>query len=116
MRGREACCVHYAEDFYMSLYNVIFTVLPPLVIGMFDQDVDRQSSRLYPGMPLADCKAAPLSLRGASLHACVRDCAAVAGIQECLLCTGLYQAGPKNLYFRPRALAGWIINAIFQVL
>ena len=36
-------------DFYMSLYNVIFTVLPPLVIGMFDQDVNRESSRLYPG-------------------------------------------------------------------
>lgn len=36
-------------DFYMSLYNVIFTVLPPLIIGMFDQDVDREMSRLYPG-------------------------------------------------------------------
>ena len=38
-----------AADFYMSLYNVIFTVLPPLIIGMFDQDVDREMSRLYPG-------------------------------------------------------------------
>ncbi|BDA43574.1 Phospholipid-transporting ATPase 3 [Coccomyxa sp. Obi] len=63
------------NDFYMSLYNVIFTVLPPLIIGMFDQDVDRDMSRLYPG---------------------------------------LYQAGPKNLYFRPWALAGWVVNAIFQ--
>jgi len=27
---------------------------------------------------------------------------------------GLYQAGPKNLYFRPKALAGWLLNAIFQ--
>ena len=33
----------------MSLYNVIFTVLPPLVIGIFDQDVDREMSHLYPG-------------------------------------------------------------------
>jgi len=41
-----------AADFYMSLYNVIFTVLPPLVIGIFDQDVDREMSRLYPGQPL----------------------------------------------------------------
>ena len=38
-----------AADFYMSLYNVIFTVLPPLVIGIFDQDVDREMSRLHPG-------------------------------------------------------------------
>jgi hypothetical protein len=28
--------------------------------------------------------------------------------------TGLYQAGPKNSYFRPKALAGWVVNAIFQ--
>ena len=27
---------------------------------------------------------------------------------------GLYQAGPKNIYFRPRALAGWLLNAVFQ--
>ena len=27
---------------------------------------------------------------------------------------GLYQAGPRNLYFRPRALAGWLLNAVFQ--
>jgi hypothetical protein len=39
----------------MSLYNVIFTVLPPLVIGMFDQDVGRDSSRLYPGTRLSSC-------------------------------------------------------------
>ena len=32
-----------------------------------------------------------------------------------MCCTaGLYQAGPKNLYFRPRALAGWLLNAVFQ--
>ena len=28
--------------------------------------------------------------------------------------TGLYQAGPRNLYFRPSALVGWVLNAIFQ--
>ncbi len=39
------CCA----DFYMSLYNVIFSVLPPLVIGIFDQDVNREMSRLYAG-------------------------------------------------------------------
>lgn len=45
--GADNCLA--AADFYMSLYNVIFTVLPPLIIGMFDQDVDREMSRLYPG-------------------------------------------------------------------
>ena len=40
---------HCSADFYMSLYNVIFTVLPPLVIGIFDQDVNREMSRLHPG-------------------------------------------------------------------
>lgn len=27
---------------------------------------------------------------------------------------GLYQAGPKNIYFRPSALAGWLLNAVFH--
>ena len=47
----KSCMV--CADFYMSLYNVIFTVLPPLIIGMFDQDVDRDMSRLYPGALLS---------------------------------------------------------------
>ena len=39
--------------------------------------------------------------------------AAATSHRQC--CTaGLYQAGPKNLYFRPRALAGWLLNAVFQ--
>jgi hypothetical protein len=29
---------------------------------------------------------------------------------------GLYQAGPRNLHFRWRALAGWVANAAFQAL
>ena len=44
-----ADCLIGCADFYMSLYNVIFSVLPPLVIGIFDQDVNREMSRLYPG-------------------------------------------------------------------
>ncbi|KAK9864093.1 hypothetical protein WJX84_000818 [Apatococcus fuscideae] len=38
------------NDFYMSLYNVGFTVLPPLVVGIFDQDVSKDLSRRYPGL------------------------------------------------------------------
>ena len=53
--GQTACAhdlriFHCGADFYMSLYNVIFSVLPPLVIGIFDQDVNREMSRLYPGV------------------------------------------------------------------
>ena len=29
---------------------------------------------------------------------------------------GLYQAGPRNLYFSWRALAGWLANAVFQAV
>ena len=39
-------------DFYMSLYNVLFTVLPPMVVGIFDQDVSRSFSLRYPGQLL----------------------------------------------------------------
>lgn len=62
-----------AADFYMSLYNVIFTVLPPLVIGIFDQDVDREMSRLYPGQLIMSFISEPQSLLAARLaqqHGC----------------------------------------------
>lgn len=38
------------DDFYMSLYNVIFTSLAPLAVGLLDQDVDRVSSLQFPGL------------------------------------------------------------------
>jgi len=41
---RSACA-----DFYMSLYNVVFTMLAPLVIGTIDQDVNRATSLSHPG-------------------------------------------------------------------
>ena len=122
MTEPERCALRPA-DFYMSLYNVIFTVLPPLVIGMFDQDVDRANSRLYPGAPpsqraVADRRPCPLA---AGPCACMRRCAVPqwpAGRLDTggsAVCAGLYQAGPRNLYFGPQALAGWVANAIFQV-
>ena len=39
-----------AADFYMSGYNVAFSLLPPLLIGIMDQDVDRGHASKYPGM------------------------------------------------------------------
>ena len=59
-----------AADFYMSLYNVIFTVLPPLIIGMFDQDVDRDMSRLYPGalLPISIAYSFKLSSHASFRH------------------------------------------------
>ena len=42
-----------AADFYMSLYNVVFTALTPLIVGTMDSDVNREMSRKYPGEPLA---------------------------------------------------------------
>ncbi|KAK9844803.1 hypothetical protein WJX74_007043 [Apatococcus lobatus] len=38
------------NDFYMSLYNVLFTVLPPMIVGIFDQDVSKDLSLRYPGL------------------------------------------------------------------
>ena len=42
-----------AADFYMSLYNVVFTALMPLIVGTMDIDVNRESSRKYPGITSA---------------------------------------------------------------
>lgn len=36
----------------MSLYNVVFTALTPLIVGTMDSDVNREMSRKYPGPPL----------------------------------------------------------------
>ena len=36
-------------DFYMSGYNVVFTMLPPLLVGILDQDVDRAHISKFPG-------------------------------------------------------------------
>lgn len=33
----------------MSLYNVVFTALTPLIVGTMDSDVNREMSRKYPG-------------------------------------------------------------------
>ncbi|DBB12995.1 TPA: hypothetical protein ACH3X3_005736 [Trebouxia sp. C0006] len=38
------------NDFYMSLYNVVFTALTPLIVGTMDSDVNREMSRKYPGL------------------------------------------------------------------
>ncbi|KAK9829125.1 hypothetical protein WJX72_004020 [[Myrmecia] bisecta] len=63
------------NDFYMSLFNVVFTVLPPLVLGTMEQDVNKEMSRKYPG---------------------------------------LYQVGPRNMYFSHRARAAWLLNGFWQ--
>ena len=42
-----------AADFYMSLYNVVFTAVPPLIMGLLDEDVDKTMSSRYAGALLA---------------------------------------------------------------
>mmetsp|Transcript_27781 Transcript_27781/g.60882 ORF Transcript_27781/g.60882 Transcript_27781/m.60882 type:complete len:264 (-) Transcript_27781:250-1041(-) len=38
------------DDTYMTLYNVVFTAAAPVVIGMFDRDVDKSMSLQYPAL------------------------------------------------------------------
>lgn len=38
------------NDLYISLYNVIFTMLTPFVIGIFDADLDKSYGLRYPGL------------------------------------------------------------------
>ncbi|GLI58430.1 hypothetical protein VaNZ11_000135 [Volvox africanus] len=38
------------NDFYMTLFNVVFTALTPVVIGIFDRDVDKAMALKYPGL------------------------------------------------------------------
>ena len=36
------------NDVYMTLFNVIFTALTPIIIGIFDRDLDREAGYKYP--------------------------------------------------------------------
>lgn len=36
------------NDFYMTLFNVVFTALAPLVVGWFDRDLDKNMGLKYP--------------------------------------------------------------------
>ncbi|CAI5977694.1 unnamed protein product [Closterium sp. NIES-65] len=36
------------DDWFQSAFNVLFTALPVIVLGLFEQDVDRRHSKLYP--------------------------------------------------------------------
>ena len=50
--SNSAQCTHLrplAADFYMSLYNVVFSALVPLIVGTMDVDVSKEMSRKYPG-------------------------------------------------------------------
>ena len=38
------------SDVYMTLFNVVFTALTPIVIGIFDRDVDREKGLQYPAL------------------------------------------------------------------
>jgi len=40
----------YYDQFYISIYNVLFTALAPLAIGLLDQDVPRYACSRYPGL------------------------------------------------------------------
>jgi magnesium-transporting ATPase (P-type) len=36
------------NDFYMTLFNVVFTAAAPLVVGWFDRDLDKNAGLQYP--------------------------------------------------------------------
>jgi phospholipid-transporting ATPase len=36
------------NDFYMTLFNVVFTAAAPLVVGWFDRDLDKNMGLKYP--------------------------------------------------------------------
>lgn len=36
------------NDFYMTLFNVVFTAAAPLVVGWFDRDLDKDAGLRFP--------------------------------------------------------------------
>ncbi|KAJ7538191.1 hypothetical protein O6H91_11G037600 [Diphasiastrum complanatum] len=46
----------YYDDWFQSLYNVLFTALPVIVVGIFDKDVSARRSKQYPQLYMAGIK------------------------------------------------------------
>ncbi|OVA11949.1 Cation-transporting P-type ATPase [Macleaya cordata] len=40
----------FYDDWFQSLYNVIFTAMPVIIVGLFDKDVSASLSKKYPGL------------------------------------------------------------------
>lgn len=54
------------DDWYQTLFNLVFTALPVIVIGLLDQDVPRAEALRHPGLYGASRGNAPFR-RGAAL-------------------------------------------------
>jgi len=46
----------FYDDWYQSAYNVLFTSVPVIVIGLFDQDVNRAMGKAFPQLYMAGQK------------------------------------------------------------
>ncbi|XP_004509930.1 phospholipid-transporting ATPase 3-like [Cicer arietinum] len=46
----------FYDDWFQSLYNVIFTALPVIIVGLFDQDVSASLSKKYPELYMEGIK------------------------------------------------------------
>jgi phospholipid-transporting ATPase len=109
------------NDFYMTLFNVVFTAAAPLVIGWFDRDLDKNAGLRFPF----------LYKEGELLHrrACVSAQPVRCGVlQHRLRVQAMTRhdhrpttrasittpAGQQNLYFSLPAIVGWLGTALLH--
>ena len=99
------------SDVYMTLFNVLFTSLTPIIIGVFDKDVDREMGMKYPA----------LYKQGVSTRACCQLAAGQPLVYwyslSRVLSTQLSRSacsGQRNDYFNFYAIIGWLCTAVLQ--
>jgi magnesium-transporting ATPase (P-type) len=59
------------NDFYMTLFNVVFTAMAPLVVGWFDRDLDKVYGERFPLLYREGALRTALCRRWSGLGQCV---------------------------------------------
>jgi phospholipid-transporting ATPase len=61
------------NDFYMTLFNVVFTAAAPLVVGWFDRDLDKDLGLRFPFL-YHEGEQPGMLLLGSNTYACLAMC------------------------------------------
>lgn len=99
------------NDWFMALYNVFFTSLPAIALGVFDQDVSSKLCLKVGSKPNKNFIAFSL-INFISPDRCNTTCNSFISLLQTSQFPLLYQEGIQNVLFSWKRILGWIFNAV----